>query len=133
MSRKNLVQSFEMFTGQRMTSGGLITKQSVPATTAQTSVKSTVETLDAATINVKFSAPNSGTLVLQARNIAATDNEPEKGWYELNFGSPMTITSETEVQILLNTMPFTDIRLIWTPTAGAGVMSAFLNMKSVGA
>lgn len=122
-----------MFTGAKMTPGGSITKQSVSATTAQVSASTNVESVDTATINVKFSAPNSGTLTLQARNIQANPNEPEKGWYELNFGSPMTIAAETEVQILLNTMPFSEIRLTWTPTAGAGLMSAFLNMKSVGA
>lgn len=133
MPRKNLVQSYEMFTGETQPAGSGLAYKSVSATTTQTSQISNVETSDAATIHVHFSAANSGTLSVEARNIYANPNEPTKGFYPLSFGAPLTITAETEVQILLNTMPFTEIRLIWTPLAGVGTMSAFLNMKTVGA
>jgi hypothetical protein len=120
-----------MFTGTKVQTGQA--NPSVEASTAQISKLSNVNSADSATIHVNFSTPNSGTLTVQARNIETLPNEPNKAWYDLSFGGPAVITAETNVQILLNALPFYEIRLVWTPSAGAGTMSAFLNTKVSGA
>ena len=114
MGRKSLVHSYKML-------------DAVSASASQTSAATNVEQVDKLSIHCLFSAANTGTLVVQARN-GTSD-----GWYDLDFGSAMTITAETDVQILINECPFTDIRLIWTPSAGSGTMTARLTMKAVGA
>jgi hypothetical protein len=120
MSRKHLVSKYKML-------------DAVDATVSQTSTKSNVEQLDSASIHVKFSAANSGTLTVEARNGSYPAHEAEVNWYALQFGAPLTITAETDVQIVLSIMPFSEIRLKWAPSAGAGTMTSVLTMKTVGA
>lgn len=130
MSRKHVVNDYEMFTATKYQTGQA--NPSVPATASQTSGITNVLNLDNATIHVLFSAPNSGTLIVEARNISPLQGDVS-GFYPLNFGAPLTITSETNVQIILNSMAFTDLRIKWVPSSGSGTVSAFLNMKTVGA
>ena len=120
MSRKHVVSKFDMMSG-------------LSATTTQTSVKTNVEQLDSASIHIKFSAPNTGTLVVEARNGVYPEHESELNWYELAFGAPLSLASETEAQILLKEMPFSEIRVKWVPSSGAGTMNAYLSMKVYGA
>lgn len=120
MSRKHLVTKFDMLKG-------------VSAVSAQTSVITNVEQLDSASIHVKFSAANSGSFILEARNGVYKENEVEENWYALDFGVPLNIIAETEVQIMLKEMPFSEIRLKWVPTTGTGVINSYLTMKSYGA
>ena len=96
------------------------------ATGSLTSSETDVSQLDKASIHCLFSTANSGTFTVEAKN---GDSDT---WYELNFGSPLTITTETDVQILLNEMPFTRIRLKWVPSAGAGTLTATITSKTVG-
>jgi len=105
------------------------------ATTAKTQAQPTnVENTDTASYHVRFSAANSGSFRVQARNtdiLPAADLAPT--WYDINFGAPLTVTAETDVQIVFNELPFKEIRLIWEPSAGAGTISAYLLMKAKGA
>jgi hypothetical protein len=119
VSRKNIVQKFDMLKG-------------VSAASPQTSVKTNVEQLDSASIHVKFSSVVSGTLTVEARNGSYPEHD-DSNWYPLSFGSALTITSETDVQILLKEMPFSEIRLKWVPSAATGIVNAFLTMKTYGA
>lgn len=120
MSRKHVVE-FQAFTAAN-------------ATTTQTSPKTNCEQHDSCSYHVKFSAANSGTFTVEARNESyEKQSDSELNWYALNFGVPLTIAAETDVQILMNVMDFAEVRLKWAPSAGAGTMSAFLNMKSKGA
>lgn len=120
MSRKHVVSKFDMMNG-------------LSASSNQTSVKTNVEQLDSASIHIKFSAPNTGVFVVQARNGVYPEHESELNWYELPFGAPLAVTAESEVQIVLKEMPFSEIRVKWLPTAGAGTMNAYLSMKVYGA
>lgn len=118
MGRKHVVHQYNMFAGQATPnlSGSL------------TSNISNVEQLDKVSIHCSWSAGPVGEFFLQARN-GATDS-----WFDLDMGSAMTITgADDELQILLNECPFTDIRLRYTPTSGAAVLTAYLTMKTVGA
>lgn len=114
MGRKSVVHGHKML-------------DAVSASASQTSESTNVEQVDKLSIHCLFTVASSGTFVVQARN-GKTDS-----WYDLNFGAALTITSETDVQILLNECPFTDIRLKWTPSSASGTLTASLTMKAVGA
>jgi hypothetical protein len=101
--------------------------ENVDATIAQTSGLSSVFGADKLSIHVKFSAPNSGTFTVQAKNSEKDD------WFEVIFNSALTITAETEALILLNEVPFESLRLLWAPSAGSGTLTAIYKMKSQGA
>ena len=131
MSRKPVVNSYEMFTGLKASNGQV--SPSVDATILQISKLTNVTPADSATIHINFSAPNTGEITVQARNIEVGPNEPDRGWYNLSFGAPTIITNESDAQVLLNSLPFYEIRIMWTPTVGAGTISAFLNTKVSGA
>jgi hypothetical protein len=104
------------------------------AATQTQSQPTNVENTDTASYHVKFSAANSGTFRVQARNRDLLPAEDILNtWYDVNFGSPLTITAETDVQIVFNELPFKEIRLIWEPSAGSGTVSAYLLMKAKGA
>jgi hypothetical protein len=113
MSRKNVVHGYKML-------------NAVDSSIVQTSGATNVEQMDKLGIHALFSSASSGTFKVQARN-GASD-----GWFDLNFGSSMTISNETDVQIILNECPFTDIRLVWTPSSSTGTLTASLTMKAVG-
>lgn len=88
-----------------------------------------VANLDKASIHLAWSgtAPN-GEIVLEARN------GEEDGWYTLNMGASITITGNTGNHLLvLNELPFTDIRLQYGFNSGTGTMTARITSKVVGA
>jgi hypothetical protein len=114
MGRKSVVHGYKML-------------DAVAASSAQVSQATNVEQVDKLSIHCLFSAASSGTLVVEARN------GEKDGWYALDFGAPMTISSQTDVHIVLEENPFTDIRLSWTPSSASGTMTASLTMKAVGA
>jgi hypothetical protein len=114
MSRKHVIQGFAVLDG-------------AAATSNQTSAETAVDMTDKMSYHVVFSASNSGTFTVEAKN------GDKDSWYALNFGSALTISSETDVQIILNECPFTKIRLKWVPSAGSGTMTARVTTKSVGA
>jgi len=114
MSRKSFIKSFPAFLND-------------DATTTLTSPESSVLLLDRASYHIRFSTANSGTFTVQAKN------GEEDEFYDLDFGVPLTITSETEAVIRLDEMPFTIVRILWEPSSGAGTLTARLTAKSLGA
>jgi hypothetical protein len=97
------------------------------ATVSQTSGESIVDGTDKVSYHVTFSANNTGTFTVQAKN---GNND---AWYDLDFGQPLTITADNEAVFFLNECPFTKVRLLWSPSAGSGTMTAILTSKSLGA
>lgn len=97
------------------------------ATTTQTTAVSNINSADKLSYHIKFSTNNSGTFDVQVRNNEADD------WASLNFGSPLTMTADNEALFLLSEVPFHQIRLVWTPSSGAGTMDCWIKSKSVGA
>lgn len=69
-----------------------------------------------------------GVLEVQAKN-------GEKGTYRaLDFGSAINITGNSgSHDILLNEMPFTHLKLVYTRTSGTGSITANVTFKSRGA
>ncbi len=115
MARKN-VHSYTVFSA-------------VAATSAQSNSASPtdVSQIDKCSFHCKFSASNSGTFKVYARN------SKSDSFFELDFGSPLTITSESECLIDLQEVNFSDIYLDWAPSSGSGTLTTILHMSSVGA
>lgn len=88
--------------------------------------------VDTCCYHVKFAAPATGEFFVEARN-ADTESYDTSNWFEVNFGAELTITAETDVQILLNELPFKEIRLKWVPDSASSTMDAYLVMKAKGA
>lgn len=131
MGRKNVLHQYNMFEGQ-----------SVDMANSLTSNISNVEQLDKASIHVTWTAGPVGTFVLEARNggtpqalTALPKAKYNDSWYVVDVGSAISITgSDSEFLILLNEMPFTDIRLRYTPTSGSATdLKALLTAKVQGA
>jgi len=99
----------------------------VAATSAQESGVVNVFGVDKLSIHVKFSANNSGTFTVYARN------SEDDAWFSVSFNVTPTITADNEALLVMNEVPFHEIKLAWAPSAGSGTMTAVLKMKSVGA
>lgn len=98
----------------------------VDATVSQISKETIVGQLDKLSYHCKFSAPSSGTFVVQAKNGDKDD------WYELKFASALSIVAETEAVINLFELPFNHVRIQWSG-GGAGTLTVTLASKVVGA
>lgn len=83
---------------------------------------------DKASIHLKWSAGPVGEFHVMVRN-----NEKD-AYYELNFGSALTIDgTDSEMQLVLTEMPFVNLQLTYTATSGSGTLAAFFIEKSQGA
>lgn len=120
MSRKHVVSYIAM--------------DELDASSSQATKPTNVQNLDNCSYQIRFENAASGSFVVQTRNgVFKPSIEEETGWQDLSFGAPLTITAEKDVVILINTLPFTEMRLIWTPTSASGKMTTDLIMKTVGA
>lgn len=131
MGRKHVVHQYNMFEGQ-----------TINMSSSLTSNMSNVEQLDTASIHVTWTAGPAGTFVLEARNggfpapnTALPQAKYNDSWYAVDVGSAITITAlDSELLILLNELPFTDIRLRYTPSSGAATdLKALFTAKVKGA
>lgn len=113
--RKNVVKSYDMLSAASMASD-------------QTSAATNVINMDKASIHVSWTGSSPvGTLSVQARN-GELDS-----WYDLDFGGVISVSGASgDHQIILNELPFTDIRLTYTATSGSGSITARISMKQVG-
>ena len=83
--------------------------------------------IDYLSMHCKFSAANSGTFIVYGKNHDKAD------WYELDFGAPLVLSSQSECQIVLTQIPCKYLKLEWVPTGGSGTLTVYTTMKSVGA
>lgn len=115
MARKNIVPSFKMIDAASVASN-------------LTSAIVNVQNMDKAAIHVEWAGASPvGALTVEARNGA------EDTWYELAFGSAISISGNTgDHQIVFNELPFTDIRLQYAATSGTGTLDATITLKQVG-
>jgi hypothetical protein len=115
MSRKLIVNGFKLFDAQ-----------SLAASVDSTIVS--VKNLDKAAIFVEWTGTAiNGVIEVQVRI-------GDKGtWFSLDFGSAINITGSSGNHfIYLNELPFTDVKLKYTRTAGSGSMTASIAAKTVG-
>lgn len=96
------------------------------ATVAQTGAETSVLGVDKASYHVKFSTNNTGTFNVQGRN---SDSDT---WFNVNFGVSLAVTADNEASLNMFEVPYKYLRLIWTPSSGAGTITAILTIKAVG-
>lgn len=115
MARKNIVPSYKMVDAADASSN--ITSEIV-----------NVQNMDKASVHVEWAgAAVTGTITIEARN---GEKDP---WYTLSFGSPILVTGNSgNHQIVLNELPFTDIRLQYVASSGTGAMTATITLKQIG-
>lgn len=115
MGRKNIVPSYLMLDAADMSANA-------------TSSIVNVQNMDKASIHVYWAGTSPvGTMTVEARNGA---NEP---WFALDMGSPITISGNTGFhELIFNEVPFTDIRLQYDATSGAGTLNSAITLKQVG-
>jgi hypothetical protein len=121
MSRKNILRPFKMLNAVSMASN-------------QTSSVTNVVNIDIAHILVEWSGTSPvGTLAVQARHNQESTNITGS-WFDLDGLSAIAISGNTgSHQILLNELPFSEIRLVYTFTSGTGSLTATIQGKVVGA
>lgn len=119
MGRKHVIR-LELFTASSMA-------------VQQVSKVIEVGELDKASIHAYWVAGPAGTFEIQARNMNDKSDKVDQ-WYTLDTGTPWAVTAaDDSVHLVLNEMPFTEIRLIYTPTSGSGMINAYLTSKTIGA
>lgn len=121
MARKNVIQAFKMIEDGDMSSN-------------ITSSVTNVENLDKAAILVEWTSSSiNGVITVEARH-QKKETAAQATWYELDFGAAITVTTDNSShQIVLNELPFTDIRVVYTATSGTGTLNATITSKTVGA
>ena len=74
---------------------------------------------------------NTGEFKVEAR-IKIDENE-YSSWMELEFSTPIQLTdADKDIIINLNQLPFNQVRLTFTDTAGDGVCDVFVSAKGIG-
>jgi hypothetical protein len=116
MGRKSVVKSYNL-----IDSGDL-------STTFTSNVTNTLN-LDKASIHISWTGTSPvGVITVEVRN---GEND---SYYELQFATTIDITGDSgEHQIILNEMPFTDLRLQYVATSGTGTIDAVYTAKTQGA
>lgn len=131
MSRKHVIHQYNMFEGQ-----------TINMSTNLTSNISNVEQLDKCSIHLTWTAGPVGEFIIEARNggtpaanTALPKSKYDDSWYVLPVSALGTITgSDSELLILLNELPFTDIRVRYVASSGSAAdLKALLTAKVVGA
>jgi len=131
MSRKHVIHQYNMLEGQTVNMSGAITSNIT-----------NVEQLDKCSIHLSWTAGPVGTFTVQARNggtpaalTALPKAKYDDTWYDLPMSAVGSITApDSELLVLLNELPMTDIRILYTATSGAATdLKILLTAKVVGA
>lgn len=117
MGRKSNIQQYNMLDGQTVNMSSSIASNIT-----------NVEHLDKASIHLTWTAGPAGEFKVLARNggkptaqnLSGSQPKIDDTFYELDFGSAITITgADGQVQIVFNELPFTDIKVTYTASSGA--------------
>lgn len=124
MARKNTISAHPMIVDGDM-SGDI------------TSSVTDVKNLDKAYIRVTWDIGGSPVGELQFEALQEKDStsaaNDDANWFTLDFGDTLTIdNSETEHQILFESLPFDKLRLKYNSTSGTGTLNAKITAKQVG-
>lgn len=102
---------------------------SVDISTSQTSNPTSVINMDKAGILVEWEngASPVGVITVEARY------SPQGNFVTVDFGSPINVSGNSgNLQILMEELPYQDIRLVYTRTSGSADLTATLVIKQVG-
>lgn len=131
MGRKQVVHQYNM-----------LEDQTVNMSSAITSNITNVEQLDKASIHLTWTAGPVGEFKVQARNggtpppkTALPKAKYNDSWYDVDMGGTIAVTgSDSEILLIFNELPFTDIRVVYSPTSGsASDLKILLTSKTIGA
>ncbi len=131
MGRKQVIQQYNMLEGQTVNMSSVIT-----------SGHTNVEQLDKASIHLTWTAGPIGEFKVQARNggnpaalTALPKAKYNDSWYDVDMGGTISVlNTQSEILLIFNELPFTDIRITYTPTSGsASDLKILLSSKTVGA
>lgn len=131
MARKSVLQQYNMLDGQTVNMSSNITSNIT-----------NVEQFDKCSLHLTWTAGPVGSFTVQARNggkpaanTALPSPKIDDSWYDLDFGSAMSVTgADSELIIQLLELPFTDIRVKWAASSGsASDLKILLTQKVVGA
>jgi len=106
--------------------GSQIIPAGTSAAISQTSHLLVVDQLDKLYFHIAFTSPASGSFTLLVQN--GKQDTP----YALSISGGLNISNETDVEIRLDEVPFTQCTLVWNPTAGTGTMTATATGKALG-
>lgn len=106
----------------------------VDISTSQTSAATNITHLDRASIIVEWTgATPIGTLTVEARKKETQAQTADTSWITLDFGQTIDIVNNAGDHLLiLDSLDFTDIRVVYTSVGGAGSLTATLTAKQVG-
>lgn len=116
MARKNVLKTFTVFSA-------------VDIASTQTSTAVNVEQLDIGNFFVSWTSSSIvGVLTVEGK-IGDSGT-----WFTLDLNETLSINVDnSNLQILLQQMPFTQVRLKYTATSGTGNMTAVFHGKTTGA
>ena len=115
MARKNVVKAYKMIDAGDL-SGNI-----------QSNTTSVIN-MDKASISVQWTGSSPvGTFEVLARN------GEDDAWQALDFGAAISVSGNSgDHRIVLNELPFTDLRVDYTSTSGTGSVTATITAKQVG-
>lgn len=115
MGRKNTLKSYKMIDAADM---------SANVTSSTTSVIN----LDKASIVIAWSGSSPvGTLEVQTRN------GEDDVWRALSFGTAIQVSGNSgDHRVVLNELPFTDVRVFYNFASGTGTLDAIITAKQTG-
>lgn len=107
---------------------------------AVTSPPTNVSQIDQCVIIASWTGSAVGSFTVEGAQVPSTQlraNSPLPAsitWTALDFGAPIEAAGvDDEHQLVLTQIPFTHIRVVFTPTSGSGSLSARISGKTVGA
>jgi hypothetical protein len=120
--RKNILKTFKSLSAADMS---LASVSSQPTNT---------ENLDSGVAIVNWSGTDPvGVLTVQGRNIKQDANGlTDSGWADLDFDTINITGASGKHQLIFTSLPYTEIRFVYTRTSGSGAMDIFLTAKQVG-
>lgn len=119
--RKNVLKPYKMLNAADMS-------------TTQTSAATNTENLDKASIVVRWSGTAPvGAITIEGKNkVQTASGMVDSDWVTLDF-EPINVTGNTgNHTILFIELPFTELRMVYTPTSGVGAITAIITAKQIG-
>ena len=120
--RKNVLKTFKSLSAADMS---LASVQSQPTNT---------ENLDSGVAIVSWSGTAPvGVMTVQGRNIKQDANGlTNSDWVDLDFDTINISGASGKHQLIFTSLPFTEIRFVYTSTSGSGLLDVYFTAKQVG-
>jgi hypothetical protein len=112
----------------------ILNAQSAAASFNTFAMPTNIDYLDNVSIQVTWTGTPVGTFDVYVSNVLHPSTTLTSDWSRLDFGSTPAIDStNSDMVINLNQIPFSWIAVVYTKTSGTGTISAITTIKTVGA